>query len=630
VSRAKWQEIANRGLQDNFDPETRAKFDEAVNRGLITVSADQPPAEPEPTAPELTAGGAVLGTANLINKAVTGLGEQAVSGLAGTLFTPSGEGGRVVEAVQEAIPDVPLTQEGQQVFESISQKFNDIAPDRIKELLNTFSTLGQSLGTATTDITGSPALGAVVTALPEALSSVTGLKAARSLSDAKTLQPAQDILTDARATTPDLPTEADQVIAAGERLNVPVLTTDVAPPTSFLGKYTQGLSEKLGPLGSGTSRQTQQIARQNVVEELAKDFGVELESDFAGTIVGSLNAKSARKMQGAMLARNEAVESLNTFGDVPVDQTLAAIDAVLEKQARLGAKADSTIVKNLQDTREAIQGGDFSLVKDIRTDTIDDLIAVGRSEDIRSQGALQSVKSAIDKDMAKFATANDKQAGKKWRAANRNLSEELSLAKETELRRIFKSGEATPEQVLPILLGGKRSQLGRLKSGMGPKGIAAAKSAIIQDALKQSGFLSGNINPDRLATALNKPQMKQAVDVFFSGDSKAEIDGLTKLLEATRRAQQASLAPATGVQNLPLIGAGGVGAGLTVAPLTTIATTTTLSGIAKAYESRGFRDLLLKIGKTKAGSKAETTLLESVAPAVAASLLAAKKEQPEQ
>lgn len=630
MSRAKWQEIANRGLQDNFDPETRAKFDEAVNRGLITVSADQPPAEPEPTAPELTAGGAVLGTANLINKAVTGLGEQAVSGLAGTLFTPSGEGGRVVEAVQEAIPDVPLTQEGQQVFESISQKFNDIAPDRIKELLNTFSTLGQSLGTATTDITGSPALGAVVTALPEALSSVTGLKAARSLSDAKTLQPAQDILTDARATTPDLPTEADQVIAAGERLNVPVLTTDVAPPTSFLGKYTQGLSEKLGPLGSGTSRQTQQIARQNVVEELAKDFGVELESDFAGTIVGSLNAKSARKMQGAMLARNEAVESLNTFGDVPVDQTLAAIDAVLEKQARLGAKADSTIVKNLQDTREAIQGGDFSLVKDIRTDTIDDLIAVGRSEDIRSQGALQSVKSAIDKDMAKFATANDKQAGKKWRAANRNLSEELSLAKETELRRIFKSGEATPEQVLPILLGGKRSQLGRLKSGMGPKGIAAAKSAIIQDALKQSGFLSGNINPDRLATALNKPQMKQAVDVFFSGDSKAEIDGLTKLLEATRRAQQASLAPATGVQNLPLIGAGGVGAGLTVAPLTTIATTTTLSGIAKAYESRGFRDLLLKIGKTKAGSKAETTLLESVAPAVAASLLAAKKEQPEQ
>jgi hypothetical protein len=39
----KWQEIANRGLQDRFDPETRAKFDEAVKRGLITLPADAKP-----------------------------------------------------------------------------------------------------------------------------------------------------------------------------------------------------------------------------------------------------------------------------------------------------------------------------------------------------------------------------------------------------------------------------------------------------------------------------------------------------------------------------------------------------------------------------------------------------------
>jgi len=37
----KWQEIANRGLQDQFDPETRVKFDEAVRRGLITVEPPQ-------------------------------------------------------------------------------------------------------------------------------------------------------------------------------------------------------------------------------------------------------------------------------------------------------------------------------------------------------------------------------------------------------------------------------------------------------------------------------------------------------------------------------------------------------------------------------------------------------------
>jgi len=39
----KWQEIANRGLQDSFDPDTRARFDEAVNRGLITIGGTQDP-----------------------------------------------------------------------------------------------------------------------------------------------------------------------------------------------------------------------------------------------------------------------------------------------------------------------------------------------------------------------------------------------------------------------------------------------------------------------------------------------------------------------------------------------------------------------------------------------------------
>lgn len=41
TTKEKWQEIANRGLQDKFDPATRAKFDEAVKRGLITISGQQ-------------------------------------------------------------------------------------------------------------------------------------------------------------------------------------------------------------------------------------------------------------------------------------------------------------------------------------------------------------------------------------------------------------------------------------------------------------------------------------------------------------------------------------------------------------------------------------------------------------
>ena len=44
----KWQEIANRGLQDNFDPDTRSRFDEATRRGLITLPAAAQEPEKEP------------------------------------------------------------------------------------------------------------------------------------------------------------------------------------------------------------------------------------------------------------------------------------------------------------------------------------------------------------------------------------------------------------------------------------------------------------------------------------------------------------------------------------------------------------------------------------------------------
>lgn len=571
-----------------------------------------------------------IGAANLANIAITGMGEKAISGIGGALqalnpLAPEGAGARRVEEIQEFIPDMPLTAQGQKLIQSLSQKYQDIAPDVLKSLVSDFASMGPDLGEKAFEVTGSPAVGAIVGAIPEALQAATGFKGAKALKGV-----GQDFdmgVLDKAKPQVEFESDAGKIIKAGETAGVPVLTTDVAPPTSFLGKWTQQLSEKLGPLGSGAARQSQQIARQNVVETLAKDFDVALDSEFAGDIVNSLNAVAARKMESALLKQGKAVKSLDRFGKVPVNKTLKAIDDQLAKQARLGAKADTALVTNMNNTKEAIQGGNFSLVKDIRTDLIDDLMAIRRGDDFRSEGALQSVKSAIDKDMARFSNTNNVQAGKDWRAANRDLTEELLLAKKTELRRIFKSGTATPEQVMPILFSGKRSQLQRLKKSLGAKGKSAAKAAIIQDALKQSGFLSDNVNPDRLVNALNRPQMKQAVDVFFEGSGKKEIEGITRLLNATRRAQQASAAPATGVQALPFLGGGGLALGLSSAPLTTIATATTLSVLAKAYESKGFRNLLVKLSNTKKDSKAESRILEQVAPIALPGSMAATEAQ---
>lgn len=66
TTKEKWQEIANRGLQDRFDPATRAKFDEAVRRGLITVQGGAQPEVAQPEQPQEALG--TLGTVGALRE----------------------------------------------------------------------------------------------------------------------------------------------------------------------------------------------------------------------------------------------------------------------------------------------------------------------------------------------------------------------------------------------------------------------------------------------------------------------------------------------------------------------------------------------------------------------------------
>ena len=320
---------------------------------------------------------------------------------------------------------------------------------------------------------------------------------------------------------------------------------------------------------------------------------------------------------------------MDEFGNVPNDRTIAAIDEVLAKQAKLGAKSDKAMIKNMEDIKSAVSQDDFgfSVSKNIRTEIIDDLKALSRADDTRATGATQTIKSALDKDMVAFARSVDRESAANWLRSNRAFADELQITKQTELKRILNAGTATPEKVLPILMGGKRSELGRLSSSLSPKGRGAARAAIVKDVLDKSGFFKGDINPDKLATALGNTKTKQAVDVFFKGNSKKQLDGLVDLLNATRRAQAAAVSPATGVQAVPLIGATGIGAGAATDLVATGGVVGSLSAIAKAYESGPVRTMLLKIANRNKRAPIETGLLEGTVVALTSVFQDAKEER---
>lgn len=418
--------------------------------------------------------------------------------------------------------------------------------------------------------------------------------------------------------------EQQAIIQAGKDQGLDVFTNDVVPADTFLGKQARSLSEKLGILGTGQARANQQIARQNIVEEIAKKFNIDINSDVTEDVVKSIKSVSAKKLEAATLARNEATNTFDQFGPVLLNRTPHEVAIQLRNQADLGALAEPKIVNKLEDTLSAARGArDFGVLAKVRSNLIDDILEARAAGKIKVERALQPVKSAIDKDMARFArqTGDEgRQAGIQWRAANREISKELETIQGTELARIFRGGTADPQKIAPILFSGKKQQLDRLAENTGKKGKEAIKATIVQDALRRSGFLKGDINPDRFATALKRPEIQRAVNKFFTGNDKKQLQGIGKVLDHTRRAQQAALSTETGQQLVPFAAGGTALAAFQASPLLTVGGATTLSALSKAYETPAFRSLMIKIANAKKDSIIEQRLLNQAIPGILAGL----------
>lgn len=577
---------------------------------------------PQPSQPSTAFSQPVMGTAEAAGSVVSGALAEPVSGLVGMAsMVPYGLGitqtppADVVRNVQSAMTYQPRTATGQEYMQNVGQALQPVA-GALQSAESSLGEYGYNLG--------GPVGGAIGQTLPTAAMELLGLGAvrkARSVANAP------------------IPSSAGEVIEAGRRAGVPVTTTDVIPPETFASKWAQSIYEKIPIIGGAGARQSQQRLRQEAVSALADEYGLELDSigDLSAQIVNSISQKSAATLSRAASQRMRATQVLDPLGEVPLTNTSQAIDSLLAQQASLGARADQGLVSTLNNIKSSLAIGpmaqgmqaprNFSGVKDIRTTVIEDLKAVNRSEDPRSAAQLQQVKSAIDKDMVSFARQNDQVAARDWLESNRVFARELEATRNTELRRAFNSGNTTPEVILPILKGGKRSELERLNNALSPSGRQAARSAILYDALAESGYFSdmANANPDRFATALGRQNRMQAVDIFFEGADKDALSGFTRLLNATRRAQQASVNPPTGQQLAPFA----LGISSVAQPLITALSVGTVSGIGRIYESAGMRNFLLRLNNTKAGSPQEMALIEATIPALTASLQSQSRQSEE-
>lgn len=397
-----------------------------------------------------------------------------------------------------------------------------------------------------------------------------------------------------------------------------VLTSDIFPPDTFIGKAFQKVGERIPFVGTAKIRAAQQQSRNEAITEFLIENDVNLDSNFAVDIVESASKTFKQAQAKGARLRNEAVDALDPLGNVSNPSTLRQIETEISSIERLGGQGDQELLGIITSFKDDLRGS-FALQKDFRT-SLFKKISNFKSGLPGSGGAdtdrvLKRIAGALSEDLDNFAIAakNERGATKevrlaanKWKASNRIFSESFDKVKRTQLKKVLEKGDVTPEVVDTILRGGKQSELQLLNRNIGLSGKKSTRQRLLQKAADIS-TKNGEINPTLFLNALDRPNVRAATKVFFKGADGKSLDGMKKFLNITRRAQEEAASIAT-QQEATLIGGGAL---IASAPAT--AAFIIPAGLGtRAFESTPIRNLLIRLSSVKPNTPAQRRIIDEI------------------
>lgn len=404
-----------------------------------------------------------------------------------------------------------------------------------------------------------------------------------------------------------IPAEKQAIIAAGEKAGVPVMTSDVLPPETYVSRFAQSVGEKIPFVGTGGVRSAQSKARVDAIKDIARSYGVHVDTPLDQQIYKSLDSKRSADVARYAGLKNDVINSTEGMGTVSMAKTQEAIQSEIDDLVKAGIPNTEGAVQNLQNWKAAFEGKSFADVEKLRK-------AFGESLK-NEKGVVPSfldkiptkVYGALKQDMDTFLKDADPTLATKWAFANKRLAEGISELSAGKLKNILKKGDVTPETVNSLLFSSRPSEVAMLNRNLTEPGREAARSAIVKRLIDKSGGIDApSAEKFRTEFAKLEPQLK----TFFDDKSKKQLDGFAKLLDVTQRAGKANFVAPTGEQMvLPSLGAGAA-AGMGFWPA--LASAGTVGAFARAYESAPVRNLMIRLAEAKKNSAQETAIAQKL------------------
>lgn len=423
------------------------------------------------------------------------------------------------------------------------------------------------------------------------------------------------------------PSDAAQIVAEGQRRGVPVFTTDVKPPRSGMGRMVkQTIPEKIPLAGMSGPRQAQQEARQGAVRQIVEEFGGDTgRALFDDTVSPAeevskiLTQQRSQRITNLKAAKDSVIDGVSVpFETAP--NTVRAIQEQVRKLQEIDPEEFAPVIERLQRFGERVtSGGSLRAVEEQRR-LLGELFQDPNLARIKTRGqqAINAIYDPLRRDMGDFIEAQAGSAARaKWAKANEELSAMAGELKSARFRNVLGSADTTPEAVGRILFSGTAdvSDMRRLVSNLDRNGLRKVQGAILARAFDNAGGAQG-VSVERFLGNLNR--FKEQIGVAFKGEDRQAIEGLRRLLEATRRGADAGANVRNGEQNLPTIL--GIGATQALGVAGGVASLGVGGLLARVYESAPARNLLIRLSKSQPGSAREreslNLIMRSTAPIV--------------
>lgn len=422
----------------------------------------------------------------------------------------------------------------------------------------------------------------------------------------------------APARAPATAPKVQPIVEEAGRRGVTVMTSDVVPPETFIGKAAQRLGERIPIAGTGPLRAEQQQARIDAVRNVLRDFGADDAANLSDDIMKDLATKRSVEIQKYANSKKEVINRLADKGTVPVPRALAAIDDQIADLTRRRTEGSDEAIQRLQQIKTDVQDRDLFQIEAYRQDELAKIFmddpARPMSIAARDAGekAMRAIYGPVREDMIDFIKkTGERRDVDKFMVANKRLSETANELKMASLKSVLKSGEQTPEVVNRLLFGQKPSEIRQLYSGLTPAGRANARASILAQAADKAKFELQDgtkmFSPEKFSAEIKRLQPQ--IGVFFRGDDLKQVEGLSRVLNLTRRAGEAGVATPTGQEAVPFV-AGSALQSFLGSFGGTLAAAGGIGLAARVYESAPVRNLMMQLGTAKRGSAEEAAIVK--------------------